>query len=177
MTYIKLDGDVIDLSGLNEVERAYFDECYEAYKRNEEWAAFMNRVRTVQNPLLRATGGRITPDVYNHPLFQAIRDLEDRLGVKQGTILANEGDRPDREPLDDEWITPAQATKLKGVSRSGLQYAIEKGIVITRPAQNIGGKRGRGDRIEVSLASLNRWTVNKTRQMAGKRARQVESRV
>lgn len=163
VVYVTMERTVLDLTGLAAEERVYFERCLQAYRSGTDWAAFMNLVRTVENPLLRPTGGRITQAVWEHPLFQALRDMEDRLGVKQGHLKAPAGTDPDGEPLADEWIPAVEAAERKGVTLPGLHKAIERGDVIARPI-----KPG-GTRLEVNVASLDAWQVNPVRQAARKR--------
>src|SRR5688572_21554227 len=81
-TYTTLDGRVLDLTGLDEEERAYIGRCYAAYRRGADFVAFSELVdRKEHSPLLRSTDGVITRAVYDHPLFQAVRDLEFRLEI------------------------------------------------------------------------------------------------
>jgi hypothetical protein len=51
------------------------------------------------NPLVRATEGWVTDAVWRHPLFRALRDLEDRLGIRQGELGPDPDDDIGREPL------------------------------------------------------------------------------
>lgn len=163
MVYVTMEGKVLDLTRLTTEERTHLEKCLQAYRAGAAWAAFMSLVRTPENPLLRATGGRITDAVWEHPLFQALRDMEDRLGIKQGHLQAPPGADPDREPLADEWVPAVEAAERKGVTLPGLHKAIARGDVIARPI-----KPG-GTRLEVNVASLDAWQVNRVRQAATKR--------
>ena len=97
-TYSTIDGRVLDLSALSDEQRRYFDRCVAAYREGMTWADFTNiLVSGAENPLLRGTSGWITRAVWEHPLFQAVHDLGDRLGIAQG-MLAPEGD-PESDPL------------------------------------------------------------------------------
>jgi hypothetical protein len=108
MFYRKINGDSVDLSGLTPEERAFFDRCYAAYRANDmPFDDFGNLVSGMENPLLRPTGGFVTQEVWDHPLWQAVRDLEDRVGLIQDE-LAPEPDLPwDRDPITDEPISVA----------------------------------------------------------------------
>src|SRR5438874_11520152 len=101
--YRTLDGKLIDLSALTPEEKEFFDLCYAAFRSQEmHFYDFINLINSVQNPLLRPTGGFVTREVWDHPLWQAIRDLEDRVGLIQDE-LAPEPDLPwDRDPVTDE---------------------------------------------------------------------------
>jgi hypothetical protein len=162
LTYLTLDGRVLDLNHLTDEERAYFDRAYAAYRDGTTWVAFSHMVEGDQNPLLRPTGGRITPAVWDHPLFQAVRDLEDRVGVRYGGLLAEPGDDIERDPVADEWIPATQAAAMKGVTVPGLHHAIRKGTLIAHC-----DRPGRPHCL-VSRNSLDRWTPNPVRQAAGR---------
>ena len=85
---------------LGSEERAHFGRSYRAYRQGMDWAEFGNGlVWGSQNPLLQPTGRVVTREIYGHPLFQAVRDLGYRLGIRQGTIAPSQGDDIDRDPL------------------------------------------------------------------------------
>lgn len=163
MTYTTMKGTVLDLSSLSDEEKAHFERCVAAYRAGASWAVFMNLVRTVENPLLKETGGIVTQAVWDHPLYQAVRDMEDRLGIKQGHLRASETSDATIDPFTDSWVPVSKAAEMKGVTVQGLHGAIRRGDVIARPI-----KLGQ-NRLEVSLASLKHWDVNKVRQSARKR--------
>lgn len=162
MTYTTIEGVVHDLSGLSEEELAYFDRCVAAYRAGVAWPTFMDLVRGMENPLLRPTGGVITQAVYAHPLYRALRDMEDRLGIQQGFL---KWDAPLVDPLQDEWVPVSQAAKQKGVSVQAIHLAIGRGELVARGTT----------RKEVSLHSLQRWTPNATRQRSGRMAHDPEA--
>ena len=159
-TYTTIHDTVLDLSELTDEERAYFERCAAAYRAGMRWGAFSNLVTGPDNPLLRPTGGRVTRAVWEHPLFQAVSDLEDRLGIQQGE-LEPEGSF-EQDPLGDEWLSVARAAEQKGVTVQGLHKAIARGDVIAHPA-----KAG-GTRLAVSARSLRRWAPSPRRQRAGR---------
>lgn len=162
LTYTTLDGDVLDLSGLDETQRAYFDRCYAVFRDRRPYDEIFALVYGAENPLL-GVDRRITRVVQEQPLWQAVRDLEDRLGIIHDEIGPEPGDEPERDPIADEWIPATQAAAGKGVTLAGLHKAIERGAVIAAPA-----KPG-GVRLVVSRNSLDRWTPNPVRQAARRR--------
>jgi hypothetical protein len=101
-TYTMLDGRALDLSGLTEEERAYLARCYAAYRAGMAWEQFGYLAVGPEHPLLRETGGVVTPGVWAHPLYQAVRDLEDRLGIQQGELDPDPGSDVAREPLNGD---------------------------------------------------------------------------
>jgi hypothetical protein len=168
LTYTTLDGEVLDLSELTTEERAYFDRTYTTFRAGRlRWGPFANLVTGTENPLTRATGGRVTDTVWTHPLFRAVRDLEDRVGYRTGELVFEceaDGDPAllEQDPIADTWLPSAQAAREKGVSLAGLHLAIKRGDLIARPA-----KPG-GARLVVSRNSLDRWMPNEKYQAAGR---------
>src|SRR5439155_18152932 len=126
-------------------ERAHFDAAVAAYRAGEAWADFTNaRLNGPDNPLLHATGGRITRSVWEHSLYRALYDLGDRLGIAQGCIAPDSGSDLAKDPLDDAWLPTGEAARRKGVTVMGLHKAIRRGQVLARPA------KPRGRRLVVS---------------------------
>ncbi|HEY3363975.1 MAG TPA: hypothetical protein VGK74_02830 [Symbiobacteriaceae bacterium] len=154
ITYTTIDGTVLGLGELVPEEATYFDRCVAAYRAGTAWTAFMSMVRGVENPLLRATGGIITQAVYDAPLFRAVHDLEDRLGIAQGALR---WDAPLLDPLTDEWITVSQAAEVKGVSVQAIHGAIGRGELVATGTT----------RKQVSKRSLDAWSPVAIRQRAG----------
>lgn len=113
-TYTTLDGRVLDLRDLTEEEREFFEWMYAAYRDGMTWGPFSRLVEGVENPLVRATGGWITPAVWDHPLFQAVRDLESRVGILRGGVRAEPGDDAAWDPLDREDATAEQTRATAG---------------------------------------------------------------
>jgi hypothetical protein len=164
LTYTTLDGLVLDLTNLTDEERDYFDRSYEAYHADISWGRFNNLVAGPRNPLVRAAGGRVTHAVWDHPLYQALRDLDDRLGIRLGEVAPSEGDDLDSDPLVDEFVSVAEAARRQGVTVKAAHKAIERGDIVAGPAMP-GGKR-----MQVSVNSLARWTPDPARQRAGRMA-------
>lgn len=162
LTYTTITGDVLNLSDLREDERAHFDRCYAAYRDGVPFVVFQDLVTGPDNPLIRASHGRVTNVVWGHPLFQAIRDLEDRIGIHQGEMAAEPGIDISQDPLADSWVPSTEAARLKGVTVPGVHHAIKRGALIAGPSEQ------RGDRVLVSANSLARWTPSRVRQAAGR---------
>ena len=165
-SYTTLDGRVLDLSDITEAGRAFFDRCAELYHEGSGWMTISGLVSSTENPLLRPTGGMITPAVHEHPLFRALEDLGYRAGIREGKVQAGPADDPGLDPFTDEWITTSAALERKGVVRSGLLAAVKRGAVIARPAK-VGGSH-----LVVSVRSLERWQPMEGRQKAGRASRE-----
>ncbi len=160
-TYTKLSGEVLDLAGLTDEEREHLAAAYAAYRDGTPWAEFGARyVYGAANPLVKAAGGAVTREVWTHPLFRAVRDLFDRLGIQQGMVGTVEGYELDRDPLADEWIPATEAATRKGVARSGLHHAIKRGDLVARSVDS---------RYLVSVRSLESWRPSQARQAAKRR--------
>lgn len=170
-TYLTLAGDLVDLRELTEEERAFFARCWQAYREGVDWDAFTALAEGMENPVVRDLGrGRITNAVWAHPMFRAVRDLEDRVGIRTGDLEPDPGDDPGTDPVADAWLSVREAAGRKGVSFSGLDQAIRRGEVIAHPARPGGVQR------VVSARSLERWRPMTVRQEAG-RARRKQTAV
>lgn len=163
-TYTTLDGRVLDLTDLSDEERAFFDRCLADYQAGVTWERLAHLVEGPDNPLVRVAG-RVTQAVWDHPLYQAVRDLEDRAGIRDGYLTPGSDDDPTLDPLEDEWIPAMKAAASKGVTLPGLHKAIDRGDVIARPA-----KPG-GARLMVSARSVRCWHPNPVRQAARRKRR------
>ena len=100
LTYTTLSGQVLDLGHLRGDQLAFFEQCLSAYRGDTPWEAFFALVTGAANPLVRSTGGVITRDVAEHPVYRAARDLEARLGIKQGKIAPSPGDDVTQDPIN-----------------------------------------------------------------------------
>lgn len=170
LTWRRYRGDVIDLRDLNEDEARFLQRCYEAWRQGIAWGPMLELTRGSDNPVLWATHGVITEAAWECPVFQALSDLEDRCGLRDGSLRNDTGADPAVDPLDDSWLPAVQAAEVRGVTLSGLHGAIKRGEIIARPAKE-GGKR-----VVVSMNSVCGWRPNATRQRAG-RVRAGSSRV
>lgn len=109
--YVTLDGAVLDLSGLSDGERAYLDRCVTAYRERIGWEQFRYLTLTAENPLIQQADGQVTPTVWAHPLYRAVRDLETRLGIEQRFVGPDPGDEPGREPFTETGVTSVEAAR------------------------------------------------------------------
>jgi hypothetical protein len=119
LTYTTIEGQVIDLTDLSPEERAFFERCYAAYRDNMPWLDFSLLAQGEENPIVCAAG-KVTRAVMAHPLYMAVRDLEDRVGLRQGELEPLPGQRWDTDPVDDQWLRVGEAAERKGVTVPGL---------------------------------------------------------
>ncbi|MFN0144422.1 MAG: hypothetical protein ACKVP6_13420 [Mycobacterium sp.] len=90
---------MIDLHLLTDAERKHLEICWFAYQKDMDWAAFHDLAGGRGNPAIKEAEGVISPQIAEHPLYLATRDLEDRLGIRQGTVAPSAGDRVDSDPI------------------------------------------------------------------------------
>lgn len=119
MKYTTLDGRTLDLDLRSDSNRSFFEQCFRIYllgSAAEDFTRLANLVAGPDNVLLRTTNGRVTNTVWEHPLFQAVRDLEDRLGIRIGELAAVPGDAGAGAPLADSQpsLDSAPSTKRRG---------------------------------------------------------------
>jgi hypothetical protein len=106
-TYTLVSGTALDLSGLTTEERDFLSRCHAAYRAGMDWSDFALLAEGSSNPLVRNSGGWITPAVQAHPLYRAVRDLEDRLGILQHELEPEADDDVSREPFAAQREEPA----------------------------------------------------------------------
>ncbi|MGI8553111.1 MAG: hypothetical protein ACR2PL_20340 [Dehalococcoidia bacterium] len=106
-TYTTRDHRILDLSGLNEEQQSFFDRCYAAYTAGLPWLDLLRLLDGPANSLLSATDGQITRSAWDTPLFQAVQDLADRAGIRQGRLAPGSGDDLRGDPLDDARSHPS----------------------------------------------------------------------
>ena len=157
-TYTTLDKDVLDLERLTAPERTFLDRCLQMWRSRTTFEAFESFAYGPQNPVLDAPR-RISRDVAAHPLYRAVHDLADRLGVLHGVYApATEDERPAEDPINEDYVSLSEAARLRGASVAAVHAAIKRGELI--------GQLGRPAR--VSVTSLDSWKVDPTRQRAGR---------
>ena len=161
---------VLDLAALTPSERDYLQKRYAAFLDNPSYQEFWLTTSGPGNPLLQAAGGRITSAVWDHPLYQAVRDLEERLGIGQDEVAPSPGDDTESDPFVDEWLTVNEAARRKAVAATAIHKAIRRGDLIARPLHP-GGRW-----LVVSANSLARWQPGTVRQAAARLARRHLSR-
>ena len=148
-SYLTLDHELLDLTKLTADEQKFLEGAVRRYKQGAGWVMFMRWFEGRSNPLVDGDR-RITTEVRRHPLYRAVQDMTDRIGIIQGTIAPREGDIVDSDPLADRWITATEAAELKDVSRPSLHDAINRSHLIAKPI-----KPG-SNRLAVSIRSLER---------------------
>lgn len=161
-TYTTMDGRIFDLSALTAEERDFLQQAVTLYREGVPAGRLFDLRAKKDSPLLAPTAGWVTRAVFEHPVYQALFDLEGRLAVQQGTAL-EPGESVDHDPLDDVALPVAAAAAEKGVTLDGLYRAVRRGEVLGR---RVGPGAGQ---IMVSRNSLARWQPDRARQAAGRR--------
>lgn len=167
-TYRTLDGRILDCRELSEEHQVFLDRILSLYRSRAPYGQVDQLIHGTQNPLLLPTGGIITREIYSHPLYTAVRDLVDRLGILQGEIGAAPGDDLGTDPATDEWLPVSEAATLKGVTAPGIHEAIKRGDLLAKPAKE--GSRY----LVVSRFSLEAYQPSAARQRAGRSKGQQE---
>lgn len=162
--YTAIDGRQFDLDALSADERDYFESCLRQYRADALHKDFGMLVHTRQNPLVAAAGNRVTREVWVHPLFQILYDLDDRLGIAQKKLAAP-GNADLRDPLRDsgDLVTTAEAAALKGVSVQTVHNAYRRGELLGEEAA-----KGARTVLRINTASLERWDPVEVRVKAGR---------
>lgn len=159
-TYTALDGHVLDVSRLDEQEAAFLDRLLQLYRDGRTgWHDIANIVTGPDNPSLEP-GARVTAAVQARPLYRAARDIEDRVGIRDGKLRPGPDDDVDTDPTADTSVTVAEAAKARAVSPRAIYSAVERGELVS-PA-------GPGP-ARISARSLARWAPNEIRRAAGKK--------
>ena len=166
-TYTLYDGEVLDLSPLDGEQRDYLDAAYElawpaigaeevaASRKRVDWVAFNAWLSTAKNPVLRATNGFVTREIWNHPLYRALHDLDARLGMRQGAIKRPRGNRWLEDPFADEFVPVSEIAKRKSVTVKAVHKAIERGDLVAVVGE-LGGP-GPKNGLLVSRRSAKAW--------------------
>jgi len=79
-------GLTIQLDALNEEEKRFFQLAHREFRKNVPWLAFDELAFGMRCPLFSRR--RSYPNVLEHPLFLALKDMSIQLGVQQGLIAA-----------------------------------------------------------------------------------------
>ncbi|PZC48587.1 MAG: hypothetical protein DK306_000850 [Chloroflexi bacterium] len=174
-TYTLCDGAVLDLQGLDDEQRAYLEAAYRRAwpaineedagksRRRCEWGDFFNDVvgSKGSNPLLRATQGFVTREIYDHPFFQALSDLATRLGMRQGLLKRPRGKRWLVDPFADEFAPVSEIASRKSVTVKAVHKAIDRGdlVTVTGVLDGAGPKSG----LLVSARSAKAWAPKRVK--------------
>lgn len=156
LTYTTLDGEVLDLTGLDDAERAFIESMIADYRGGADWGAFARRASGDENPALEP-GARVTRAVLNNPLFRAVDDMEGRLAIAQGILRPGAHDDPSLEPFEDDWVSVYAAAADLGITAKAAYKAIDRGDLVAnkdRPAR-------------VSRRSVDRYQVSQRHVTAG----------
>lgn len=155
-TYELLSGEVLSLSGLADAAREFLNELSEDAARGVDYFDLLRRVKGPQALPLR--GGPITPAIAASALYRVAHDIADRIGIKQGYLLAQDVTRPLDAAAD--LLSLTEASELVGITRPATHQALLE-------------RRLSGQRVG------NAWVVRRADAEAFKRTRSsraVESR-
>ncbi len=157
LTYITMDGEVIDLQTLTPPERRFLEKMVQLYSAAAPWGDFARLASGEQNPVLEP-GCVVTRAVAAHPLYRVVDDMENRLAIQQGVLRPGAGHDPNTDPFADSYTGVYEAAEQLGVTHKAVYSAIERGDLVAlreRPAR-------------VSKASLDRYRVSQRHVAAGR---------
>ncbi len=168
-THTTIDGDVLDLSDLTAEEAAHLRKATALVMAALEaedsesvvtWRDFNARfVHTTKNPVLRKTDGFVTRESWSHPLYQALYDLDVRLGIQQGKMRAPRHKRWLQDPRQDTFVPVSTIATQKDVQVKSVHKAIDRGDLIAHHGHFEDGRAGPKAGLMVSLNSAKGWKV------------------
>lgn len=80
-------GIAVELTGLTERQKRFYQEAVEKFQQNTYWLAFDAFAFGAMSPIYAARKSHL--EVLKDPLYQALKDMCLQLGVQQGTIKRN----------------------------------------------------------------------------------------
>lgn len=160
--HVTLEGNVIDLQAFDEKEFAFYNECLNAYRNNMPYGQYLKLIQNPENALMKGSP-QVTKEIYYSKLGQAVWDLGDRLAIRQGHMAADHTcPCLDEEPAQqDEFISPYEAAKRKGLTPPAIHAAIKRGDLAAHQEEN--------GRWKVSARSLEQYQPDLARQAAPKK--------
>jgi hypothetical protein len=120
-TYELLTGEVLNISGLADAERAFLKQLSADAAEGADYFDLERRVKG--RGALPLRGGPITPAIARSVLYRAAHDIADRVGIEQGYLLAPDVDRSGVEPSGD-LLSLTEAAELIGISRPATHQAL-----------------------------------------------------
>ncbi len=132
-SYRLLLGEVLELSLLTAEEMLYLRELSAAAEGGAEYFDLLQRVKGKGALPLR--GGAITPVIAMSVLYRAAHDIVDRVGIKQGFLLAPDVDRSTVKPGDD-LLSLTEAAEFIGISRPATHQALVESRLVGQRVGN-----------------------------------------
>ena len=147
-TYELLNGEVLRLSGFVDSEREFLKRLSDDASRGADYFELLRRVKGPE--ALPRREGPITPAIAASVLYRVAHDVADRVGIKQGYLLAPDVARTvDAAP---DLLSLTEAAELIGITRPATHQALHEGRL---SGQRVG----------------NAWVVRRPDAEAFKRAR------
>lgn len=84
-------GFTVQLDTLNEEEKRFFELAWREFRKSVPWLSFDELAFGMRSPLFARD--RSYPNVLEHPLFLALKDMSTQLGIRQGMIAATGASR------------------------------------------------------------------------------------
>ncbi len=171
-TYVTYDGKVLDLSGLTAEQKLHLEHAHrlamEAIASEDgqnvvSWMDFNDLVNSEKNPLLRETQGFVTRELWEHPLYQALYDLDVRVGMKQGMIAKPRNKRWLQDPAKDQFVPVSEVAERKRVQVKAVHKAIDRGDLVAIHGEFEGDRAGPKAGLLVSWNSAKAWSVKRVK--------------
>ncbi len=86
----------IDLGGLTDEEKNFYQQAWERFQQNVAWPAFDEFAFGLRSPIYSQRRSHL--EVVENSLFQALLDMSMQLGVQQGIISRQTREFPRRRP-------------------------------------------------------------------------------
>lgn len=151
--HIRIDGEIVDLLALSDEEYAFYQKCLLAFRQNIPYDEYLKIIQEQDSILLKNTPIK---KAYQKPLGKAVLDLGDRLAIQQG-LKQPPAEYVNNDPCqEEEYISASEAARIKGMKQPSIVAACQKG--------KIAAHKGSNGRWHISVRSLQRYEVNKTRQ-------------
>jgi len=132
-TYELLSGERLDLSQVTESDWTYLQELSTDAREGADYFDLLRRVKGPESPLL--DGGRITKALVRSAVYRVAHDIADRVGIKQGYLLAPDVERPATLGSPEKLLSLTEAAELIGISRPATHQALVEGRL---PGQKVG---------------------------------------
>lgn len=144
--YETLTGRRIGLSGLSPEERQALAEALAAFQARPDWASFST---TWQEQLAKALPTRPPRERMQHPLYTVFQDLENRLGIAQGTVAP-----PDYRDYLVARIEEKFGSRYRFCKETGIPEAFLSQVLSGKKDFSLAKLREVAEALDLSIAIL-----------------------
>lgn len=125
MKYELLNGETLDLSSLPKQDVEFLLDLMQRAMSDEDYFDLERRVCGKGAYPLKGNP-RVTREVHDSPIFRAVEDIVDRVGIRQGVLAPDPGD--ERVPTEDI-VSVTEAAAALGITRSAVIKAAQTGRI------------------------------------------------